>query len=183
MKRIAVYCGSNDGTRPEYAAAAEQLGTLLAHEKIDLVYGGGRRGLMGKLADAALSHGGHVIGVIPEMLVTIEAAHRQLPDLRVVKSMHQRKALMADLADGYIGLPGGLGTFEELFEMLAWRQLGWHHKPLALLNIGGFYNPFMAFLDHATREGFIRPESCELIILEGSAEKLLARMHNLLSGS
>lgn len=178
MKRIAVYCGSNDGTRPEYAAAAEQVGTLLAREKIDLVYGGGRRGLMGRLADAALRQGGHVIGVIPERLVTVEAVHDQLPDLRVVNSMHERKALMAGLADGYIGLPGGLGTFEELLEMLAWRQLGWHRKPLALLNSGGFYDPFMAFLDHAAREGFVRPESCKLIILEGTAEKLLARMRS-----
>lgn len=176
MKRIAVYCGSNPGTRPEYTAAAEQLGGLLAREKIEVVYGGGRRGLMGKLADAALFHGGHVIGVIPEKLVTAEAVHQQLPDLRVVKTMHERKALMADLAEGFIALPGGYGTFEELFEILAWSQLGWHRKPMALLNSAGFFDPLMAFLDHTTQEGFIRPQSRALIIVENSAAILLDRM-------
>src|ERR1700733_16187124 len=155
MKRIAVYCGSNKGVHPEYAAAAEALGTLLAREKIELVYGGGMVGLMGIVADAVLKNGGHVIGVIPEKLVIKEVVHERLPDLRVVKTMHERKALMAELSDGFIALPGGYGTYEEFFEVLAWSQLGWHQKPFGLLNIGGFYSRLMDFLDHAQGEGFI----------------------------
>ena len=178
MKRIAVYCGSNQGVRPEYAAAAEQLGTLLAQEKIELVYGGGMVGLMGIVADAALKHGGHVIGVIPEKLVIKEVVHEKLPDLRVVKNMHERKALMAELSDGFIALPGGYGTFEEFFEVLAWSQLGWHRKPFGLLNIAGYYNHLMAFLDQAQGEGFIRPQHRELVLVESSAEKILERMKN-----
>ncbi len=134
MKRIAVYCGSNKGARPEYAAAAQALGALLAREKNELVYGGGMVGLMGIIADAVLQNGGHVIGVIPEKLVIKEVVHENLPDLRVVKTMHERKALMAELSDGFIALPGGYGTFEEFFEVLAWSQLGWHPKPFGLLN-------------------------------------------------
>ena len=150
--------------------------TLLARDKIELVFGGGRRGLMGKLADAVLRGGGHVIGVIPDKLVTSEAVHNEVQDLRVVRTMHERKALMAELAEGFIALPGGFGTFEELLEMLAWRQLGWHDKPLALLNIAGFYDPLMKFLDHAAREGFLRSEAHELIILDDNAKKILGRM-------
>ena len=176
MKRIAVYCGSNQGARPEYAAAAQALGTLLAREQIDLVYGGGMVGLMGIVADAVLQHGGHVIGVIPEKLVIKEVVHEKLPDLRVVKTMHERKALMAELADGFIALPGGYGTFEEFFEVLAWGQLGWHKKPFGLLDIAGFYQPLMAFLDHARNEGFIRPQHRELVLVADSAEKILTRM-------
>src|SRR6266567_4216722 len=153
MKRIAVYCGSNRGARPEYAAAAEDLGTLLAREKIELVYGGGMVGLMGIVADAVLKHGGHVIGVIPEKLVIKEVVHEKLPDLRVVKTMHERKALMAELSDGFIALPGGYGTCEEFFEVLAWSQLGWHTKPFGLLDIGGFYRSLLEFLDHTRNEG------------------------------
>ena len=153
MKRIAVYCGSNKGVRPEYAAAAEQLGTLLARENIELVYGGGMVGLMGIVADAVLKNGGHVIGVIPEKLVIKEVVHEKLPDLRVVKTMHERKALMAELADAFIALPGGYGTFEEFFEVLAWSQLGWHTKPFGLLNIAGFYDRLTDFLDHSAGEG------------------------------
>src|SRR6516162_3858092 len=133
MKRIAVYCGSNKGVRPEYAAAAHELGALLAREKIELVYGGGMIGLMGIVADAVIKHGGHVIGVIPEKLV--------------IKDMHARKAMMAELVDGFIALPGGYGTFEEFFEVLAWSQLGWHPKPFGLLNVAGFYRPLLEFLD------------------------------------
>ncbi len=176
MKRIAVYCGSQKGVRPEYAAAAQALGTLLAREKIDLVYGGGMIGLMGVVADAVLKHGGHVIGVIPEKLVIKEVVHEKLPDLRVVKTMHERKALMAELADGFIALPGGYGTFEEFFEVLAWSQLGWHPKPFGLLNIAGFYRPLLEFLDHTRDEGFIRPQHRELVLAESDAEKLLHRL-------
>lgn len=176
MKRIAVYCGSNQGARPEYTVAARELGALLAREKIELVYGGGCVGLMGIVADAALKHGGHVIGVIPEKLVIKEVVHEKLPDLRVVKTMHERKALMADLSDGFIALPGGYGTFEEFFEILAWGQLGWHQKPFGLLNIAEFYTPLVQFLDHTTRQGFIRPQHRALVIIENEAEKILKRM-------
>jgi uncharacterized protein (TIGR00730 family) len=176
MKRIAVYCGSNKGVRPEYSAAAQELGALLAREKIELVYGGGCVGLMGMVADGALKNGGHVIGVIPEKLVIKEVVHEKLPDLRVVKTMHERKALMADLSDGFIALPGGYGTFEEFFEILAWGQLGWHQKPFGLLNISGFYSPLTQFLDHTTSEGFIRPKHRELVIIESDAGKILRRM-------
>ena len=178
MERIAVYCGSNTGHRPEYAKAAETLGTLLAREKIELVYGGGMVGLMGIVADAVLKNGGHVIGVIPEKLVIKEVVHETLPNLRVVKNMHERKALMAELADGFIALPGGYGTFEEFFEVLAWSQLGWHQKPIGLFNVTGFYRGLLAFLDHTTHEGFIRAKHRELVITETDAEKLLQRMKN-----
>jgi uncharacterized protein (TIGR00730 family) len=176
MKRIAVYCGSNQGARPAYAAAAQALGALLAREKIELVYGGGMVGLMGILADAVLQNGGHVIGVIPEKLMIKEVAHEKLPDLRVLKNMHERKALMAELADGFIALPGGYGTFEEFFEVLAWSQLGWHQKPFGLLDIDGFYQSLLDFLDHATTEGFLRPKHRELVLVEKGAEALLARL-------
>ncbi len=178
MKRIAVYCGSQKGVRPEYAAAAQALGTLLAREKIELVYGGGMIGLMGIVADAVLQHGGHVIGVIPEKLVIKEVVHEKLPDLRVVKTMHERKALMAELADGFIALPGGFGTLEELFEVLAWSQLGWHQKPFGLLDCAGFYRPLLKFLDHTRDEGFIRSEHHALVLVETKAETLLRRMKN-----
>jgi len=176
MKRIAVYCGSNKGVRPEYVAAAEQLGALLAREKIELVYGGGMVGLMGAVANAALKHGGHVIGVIPEKLVIKEVIHEGLPDRRIVKNMHERKALMAELSDGFIALPGGYGTFEEFFEVLAWSQLGWHTKPFGLLNVAGFYDRLTDFLDHTAAEGFIRPKHRELVIVESDAEKILQRL-------
>ena len=178
MKRIAVYCGSNKGARPEYAAAAQTLGALLAREKIELVYGGGSVGLMGLVADAALAHGGHVIGVIPQKLDIKEIIHEKLPDLRIVKTMHERKALMAELADGFIALPGGYGTFEEFFEVLAWSQLGWHAKPFGLLDIAGFYTPLLKFLDHTREEGFIRPQHRALVLVADSAEKILMQMKN-----
>jgi uncharacterized protein (TIGR00730 family) len=176
MKRIAVFCGSNKGIRLVYAEAAERLGELLAREKIELVYGGGMVGLMGIVADAVLKNGGHVIGVIPQSLVIKEVVHEKLPDLRVVKDMHERKALMAELADGFIALPGGYGTFEEFCEVLAWGQLGYHQKPFGLLDAAGFYRGLLEFFDHATLEGFIRPRHRELVIVEGEAEKLLERL-------
>jgi uncharacterized protein (TIGR00730 family) len=176
MKRIAVFCGSNKGIRPAYAEAAERLGELLASERIELVYGGGMVGLMGIVADAVLKNGGHVIGVIPQLLVIKEVVHEKLTDLRVVKNMHERKALMADLADGFIALPGGYGTFEEFCEVLAWGQLGYHRKPFGLLDAAGFYRGLMEFFDHATREGFIRPKHRELVMVEDNAEKLLQRL-------
>jgi hypothetical protein len=176
MKRVAVFCGSNKGARPAYTQAAENLGRHLAKRRIELVYGGGMVGLMGILADAALQNGGHVIGVIPQSLVIKEVVHEKLPDLRVVKNMHERKALMAELSDGFIALPGGYGTYEEFCEMLAWGQLGYHHKPLGLMDVAGFYRGFLEFFDHATREGFIRPQHRELVMVEKNAEKLLHRL-------
>src|ERR1035441_3120775 len=176
MKRIAVFCGSQKGTRPEYAAVAERLGALLAREKIELVYGGGMVGLMGIVADAALKNGGHVIGVIPQALVIKEGVPEKLPDLRVVKNMHERKALMAELSDGFIALPGGYGTFEEFCEILAWSQLGYHQKPFGLLDAAGFYKGMLEFFDHATREGFIRPQHRKLVMVEDNAEELLKRL-------
>jgi uncharacterized protein (TIGR00730 family) len=132
----------------------------------------------GAVADAALKNGGHVIGVIPEKLVIKEVIHEGLPDRRIVKTMHERKALMAELSDGFIALPGGYGTFEEFFEVLAWSQLGWHQKPFGLLNVAGFYDPLIAFLDHAAGEGFIRPKHRELVIVEEDAEKMLLQLKN-----
>jgi uncharacterized protein (TIGR00730 family) len=176
MKRIAVYCGSNPGKNPAYLLAAQALGALLAREKIELVYGGGGVGLMGAVANGALENGGHVIGVIPEKLVIKEAIHHRLPDQRIVKTMHERKALMAELADGFIALPGGYGTFEELFEVLAWSQLGWHQKPFGLLDVADFYRRLLNFLDHTADEGFIRPKHRALVIVEEDAEKMLQRM-------
>ena len=176
MKRIAVFCGSNKGTRAAYAGAAENLGRQLAKRGIELVYGGGCVGLMGVLADAVLQNGGHVIGVIPEKLVIKEVVHEKLPDLRVVKNMHERKALIAELSDGFIALPGGYGTCEEFCEVLAWSQLGYHQKPFGLLDVAGFYRPLLQFFDHAVAEGFIRPAHRELVIVEEDPEKLLHRL-------
>ncbi len=164
MKSLCVFCGSNAGARPAYAEAARQVGRLLAESGIRLVYGGGNVGLMGILADAALEAGGSVIGVIPEALVAWEVAHTGLADLRIVGSMHERKALMAELADAFVALPGGFGTFEEFFEVLTWAQLGLHPKPCGLLNIGGFYDPLLALIDYAIAERFIRPEHRALVV-------------------
>ena len=149
---------------------------MLAQRGIGLVYGGGNVGLMGALADAALAAGGQVIGVIPEALLAKEVGHRGLPDLRVVKSMHERKALMAELSDGFIALPGGFGTFEEFFEVLTWSQLSFHAKPCALLNVAGFFTPLLQMVDHAVAEGFIRPAHRELVLVDDSVEGLLERM-------
>jgi len=173
FKRVCVYCGSNGGSRPAYARAARDLGTLLARHGLELVYGGGRVGLMGTLADAVLAAGGHVIGVIPESLVAREVGHLGLSDLRVVGSMHERKALMVELADAFIALPGGFGTLEEFCEVLTWAQLGLHRKPHGLLNIEGFYDPLLSFFDHAAAEHFIRPIHRELVITETDPERLL----------
>jgi hypothetical protein len=158
MKRICVFAGSNAGARPAYAAAAEELGRVLVGRGIGVVFGGGRVGLMGALADAALAAGGEVIGVIPEALVAKEVAHRSLTDLRIVGSMHERKALMANLADGFIALPGGWGTLDELFEVLTWAQLGLHGKPCGLLNVEGYFDGLLAFIQHSIEEGFVRRE-------------------------
>src|SRR5512133_2919831 len=149
MDSVCVFCGSSPGANPAYLQAARTVGDLLARRRITVVYGGGRIGIMGAVADSALAAGGKVIGVIPKSLVTREVAHLDLADLRVVGSMHERKALMSDLSDGYLVLPGGLGTLEELFEVATWAQLGIHSKPIALLNVDGFYDRLLAFLNYA----------------------------------
>jgi len=176
FKRICVFCGSSHGSNPVYADAAKNVGSELARRGIGLVYGGGNVGLMGVIADAVLAGGGHVIGVIPEALMAKEVGHRGLPDLRVVKTMHERKALMAELSDAFVALPGGIGTFEEFFEIVTWAQLGLHSKPCALLNVNGFYDPLLRLLDHAIEEHFVKPKQRDLLIVESDFSALLDRM-------
>jgi len=173
MRRICVFTGSHAGRKPAYRCAAIELGRALAARGIDLVYGGASVGLMGAVADSALAAGGHVIGVIPHAIVEREVAHPGLPDLRVVASMHERKALMADLSDGFIAMPGGWGTFEELFEVLTWSQLGLHQKPCGLLNVDGYFDPLIAMLRHAVDEGFVRGDSVASLPVASSVNDLL----------
>jgi uncharacterized protein (TIGR00730 family) len=180
LNRVCVFCGSSPGANPAYRDAARRVGRELARRGLALVYGGGNVGLMGVLADAALDAGGHVIGVIPDALMAKEVGHRGLPDLRIVGSMHERKALMAELTDGFIALPGGVGTFEEFFEIVTWAQLGLHAKPCALLNVNGFFDPLLRLLDHAVEERFVKPEHRAIIVVEPDIAPLLdcmARHH------
>mgnify|MGYP006274982705 CR=1 FL=1 len=158
IRSLCVFCGSSPGVDGAFVAAAEELGRLLALRGIRLVYGGGRIGLMGAIADAAVAAGGEVVGVIPRSLLDKEVGHQGLSELHVVASMHERKALMADRADGFIALPGGIGTLEELFEVWTWGQLGLHRKPFGLLNVAGFFDPLLAFLDQLADRRFLRPE-------------------------
>jgi uncharacterized protein (TIGR00730 family) len=176
MMRICVFCGSNAGARSEYAEAARALATVLAERKLGIVYGGGNVGLMGVLADAALARGGEVIGVIPQKLVDKEVAHRGVTKLLVVETMHERKALMNDLSDAFLALPGGFGTLDEFFEVLTWAQLGFHGKPCALLNVAGYYDGMLAMLDHAVTERFLRPAHRELVIADTDPLRLLQRL-------
>ena len=173
MKRVCVFLGSSPGARPEYAAAARALGTELARRGLGLVYGGGNVGLMGIIADTVLENGGDVVGVIPEALEAREVAHRGLPELRVVASMHERKATMADLADAFVTLPGGLGTFEECLEILTWAQLGMHRKPCGLLDVGGYYRPLRSLLRRAVDERFMRNENLALLLIDEDPVSLL----------
>jgi len=173
MPRICVFTGSSNGRRASYRAAATVLGQALVARGYELVYGGARVGLMGALADAVLAEGGHVIGVIPQALVDREVAHTGLQDLRVVSSMHERKALMSDLSDGFIAMPGGWGTFEELFEVLTWGQLGLHRKPCGLLNVDAYFDPLLAFLRHAFDEQFVRTEFERMLLVSDSPRALL----------
>ena len=175
IHRICVFCGSNVGANGAYVEAARNLGRLFAREGIALVYGGGSVGLMGELADSVLGAGGEVIGVIPHALWAREVGHRGLTDLRIVETMHERKAMMADLADAFIALPGGLGTLEEIFEIWTWAQLGLHAKPLGFLDVEGFYAPLMNFLDAATRERFVKEPHRAIAIVERDPEALLRR--------
>ncbi len=173
LKTICVYCGSGTGNKLYYEEEARYLGRLFVEKGIELVYGGARVGIMGAIADEVLNEGGKVIGVIPQNLVRREVAHNGLMDLRIVNSMHERKALMAELSDGFIALPGGLGTLEELSEILTWAQLGLHVKPTGVLNIGGYYDRLISFLDYAVEEGFIKPVNRSLLLIKEKAEDLL----------
>ena len=172
-KRICVFCGSSPGARKSYATAAISLARHLAANKIGIVYGGGRVGLMGMLADAALEAGGDIIGVIPQSLADKELSHPLLSDLRVVGSMHERKALMAELSDAFIALPGGYGTFEEFCEVLTWTQLGLQRKPCGILNVEGYYDRLLALFDHALAEQFLKPEHREMVLSDHSPEALI----------
>ncbi len=176
FQRICVFCGSNLGNRPAYQTAAERLGTLLVERDIELVYGGGNIGLMGVLADTVLRLGGRVTGVIPESLMAREVGHRGLTDLRVVNSMHERKALMSDLSDGFIALPGGFGTLEEFCEVVTWSQLGLQSKPCGLLNIENYYAPLLELFDRAVRQGFLSPLNRQLVLDDEGPGRLLEKM-------
>lgn len=176
MRRICVFCGSSLGSRPEYRQAAAEVGALVARKGVGLVYGGSNVGLMNVVAEAALAGGGEVIGVIPEALVAREVAHRGLPDLRVVGSMHERKALMAELSCAFLALPGGFGTLEEFIEAVTWSQLGLHRKPCGLLNVCGYYDSLLSLLDHAVEERFLRPENRALVLAEAQAEPLIDKL-------
>ncbi|MDX1419306.1 MAG: TIGR00730 family Rossman fold protein [Rubricoccaceae bacterium] len=176
LRRLCVYCGSKPGHRPAYAEAAHALGTLLADQGVGLVYGGASIGLMGVVADAVLDGGGEVLGVIPHGIAAKEVAHPDVTELFLVGSMHERKALMADLADGFLALPGGLGTLEEIAEALTWAQLGIHAKPCGLLNVAGYFDGLVAYLDHAEAEGLLRPEHRALVLVEPSPERILGRL-------
>jgi uncharacterized protein (TIGR00730 family) len=173
MKRICVFCGSRSGVSPAYEEGARQLGRVLVEANVTLVYGGGRVGLMGVLADTVLDSGGEAIGVIPKALVRREVAHAGLSDLRVVGSMHERKAMMSELSEGFVALPGGIGTLEEVFEVLSWAQLGVHGKPCGLLNVEGYYDPLLAFLDRVVAQGFLGEEHRSMVIVQAEPEALL----------
>jgi uncharacterized protein (TIGR00730 family) len=176
MRRVCVFCGSRPGSRPEYAAAATALGNLLAREKLGLVYGGGHIGMMGILADAMLAAGGEVIGVIPQALVDKELAHQRLTELRVVESMHTRKADMEKLSDAFLALPGAFGTADELFEILTWSQLGLHRKPIGLLDTLGFFTPLLQWLDRAVADGFLKAKHRRLLVEAREPGELLQKL-------
>jgi uncharacterized protein (TIGR00730 family) len=175
IRRLAIFCGSNPGARPEYMEAARSFGRLLAERGIGVVYGGSNVGLMAALADSMLDELGDIIGVIPRMLVDREVANTALTDLRIVETMHARKAQMAELADGFVALPGGIGTLEEFFEIWTWGQLGMHSKPCGLLNVAGYFDPLMTFLDRAVEERFVRDVHRRMVVVESDPRKLLER--------
>ena len=176
MRRLCVFCGSNSGSDPRFAEAADILGKELAQQKIGLVFGGGAVGLMGITARAALAEGGSVIGVIPRQLFDREVGLKECSELRVVETMHERKAMMADLSDGFIALPGGIGTLDELCEIMTWAQLGIHGKPIALLNTAGYWNGFLSFLDSAVKDGFMSERSRDLLWTEQEPKRALKRL-------
>jgi uncharacterized protein (TIGR00730 family) len=176
MRRVCVYAGSNPGSHPDYAGAARALATTLAERDIGLVYGGGRVGLMGVLADTILEAGGEAIGVMPRALIDREIGHRGLTELKIVDSMHERKALMAELSDAFVAVPGGIGTLEELIEVYTWSQLGIHHKACGVLNVRGYYDHLAAFLDHAVTQGFLRPQHRAVLSVASEPADLLDRL-------
>lgn len=175
-KNICVFCGASEGTSPEYRLAAEQLGKTIANQNRRLIYGGGNKGLMGIIANAVLTNGGEVIGVIPERLVQAETAHHGITRLEVVENMHQRKARLSELADGFIAMPGGTGTLEEVFEVWTGMQIGYHEKPVALFNVSGFWQSLLNFLEHSVNEGFIRESFYQTLIVSDNNELILKRM-------
>ena len=181
--KICVFTGSSRGARAEYSDAARRLARQLVERGYGLVYGGGNVGLMGVVADAALERGGHVTGVIPDALVSQEVAHRGLSDLRVVQSMHERKATMAELSDGFIAMPGGIGTMEEFFEVLSWAQLGLHNKPCGLLNIGGYYDHLIRFMNHAVDQEFLKPKHRQLLLVEKEPDRLLDHFEPIITAN
>lgn len=175
MKRISVFCGSGKGSDPEFSAAAVTLGKELVRREIGLVFGGGKVGLMGVIADTVMHAGGHAIGVIPKGLVAREVGHEGLTELRIVDTMHARKAMMARLSDGFIAMPGGIGTFEELFEIWTWAQLGMHRKPIGVLNVRGYFDQLIGFVDHAVRSEFLKPMTRQMLLVDSVPERLLDR--------
>lgn len=178
MKKLCVYCGASPGGNPEYMKAARRLGLELVKRNIGLVYGGASVGTMGEIANTVIEHGGEVIGVIPQALVDKEVSHDGLTELIVVKSMHERKAVMADHADGFIAMPGGLGTLEELFEVLTWAQLGFHSKPCSLYNVLSYYDPLVQFIEHAVEEQFVKSIHRSLLLIESDPSDLIDAMDN-----
>jgi uncharacterized protein (TIGR00730 family) len=178
MKAVCVYCGSAKGANPIYAEAAHAFGRALVDANLALVYGGGKVGLMGMIADSVMAAGGRAIGVIPELLVDKEIGHHGLTELHVVSDMHERKKLMADLSDAFVALPGGAGTLEELFEVYTWAQLGYHRKPVGILNIAGFYDPLIAMLEHTVREGFMQQTYFETLQIDNEAAALLGKLQH-----
>ena len=183
VQAACVFCGSSPGARPAYTEATEDLGMLLARNGITLVFGGATVGLMGRLADTVLSEGGEAIGVIPQSLVDREIAHLGLTDLHVVDTMHERKARMADLADGFLALPGGLGTLDELFEIYTWAQLGLHRKPIGILNVEGYFDGLLSFLEHAAAERFVREDHRAMLIVEENPAVMLERLQSFDPGT
>lgn len=179
MKRLTVFCGSNSGKDPSYLYECEKLAELMVSKDIELVYGGGNVGLMGHMADSVLNRGGKVIGIIPERLVEKEVAHRGLTELIVVKTMHERKAKMAELSDGFIALPGGIGTLEEIMEVFTWTQLGYHSKPCGLLNVNGFYDQLNKFLETMVNEHFLKEEHKALLMVSNDSNLLVGQMESV----
>ncbi len=176
LRSICVFCGSSSGSRPEYRQAAVALGRTIASRQIRLVYGGGNVGLMGTIAHAVLEAGGEAVGVIPDVLLAKEVGHNALTELHVVRNLHERKAMMADLADAFIALPGGFGTFEEFCEVITWSQLSLHQKPCALLNVAGYWDPLVRMFDHAVEEGFLKPQNRGIVLVDNDIDALLRRM-------
>ncbi len=178
LKRICVYCGSNSGIRPEYLESAIQLGKFLAEQEIELVYGGAKIGLMGAVATATMNNGGKVIGVMPKNFINKGLAHNNLTELLAVTTMHERKKMMFDLADGFIALPGGMGTIEEIFEILTWGQLGFHEKACGLLNVCGYFDNMLKFIDHSINQQFVKQEYHSMILVDSEIKGLLVQFEN-----